>query len=117
MTMKEAFWATEDQAARLKEMMSDDPNLKQAPLRRDVHSLGRLLGDVLKEQAGQLLFERVEHLRLLAIEHRDLQAENKARAASAAADQPTTELPPSEPQQASHPADAYQLMEQARLFV
>ncbi|HJQ23302.1 MAG TPA: phosphoenolpyruvate carboxylase [Blastocatellia bacterium] len=93
MAMKEAFWAPEEQTARLNEMMSDDPRLKEAPLRRDVRSLGRLLGDVLKEQAGQALFEHVERLRLLAIEHRESQA------------------------QASHPADAYQLMEQARQFV
>jgi phosphoenolpyruvate carboxylase len=93
MAMKEAFWAPEDQTARLNEMMSDDPRLKEAPLRRDVRSLGRLLGDVLKEQAGQALFDHVERLRLLAIEHRESQA------------------------QASQPADAYRLMEQARQFV
>ena len=63
MEMKEALWAAEDQTARLSEMMSDDPRLKEAPLRRDVRSLGRLLGDVLKEQAGQALFDRVEQLR------------------------------------------------------
>src|SRR5437763_3833773 len=93
MGIKEALWATDDQAARLAEMMSDDPRLKEAPLRRDVRSLGRLLGDVLKEQAGQALFDHVERLRLLAIEHRESQA------------------------QASQPADAYRLMEQARQFV
>src|SRR5438128_4896493 len=108
MAMKEALWAPEDQTARLNEMMSDDPRLKEAPLRRDVRSLGRLLGDVLKEQAGQALFDRVEHLRLLAIEHRELQAENKAQAgrAIALADAPL--------QQANLQADAYQLMERAR---
>src|SRR5205085_12059407 len=111
MGMKEALWATDDQAARLAEMMSDDTRLKEAPLRRDVRSLGRLLGDVLKEQAGQALFDRVEHLRLLAIEHRELQAENKAQAgrATALADAPL--------QQANPQADAYQLMERARQFV
>ncbi|MFL6275920.1 MAG: phosphoenolpyruvate carboxylase [Blastocatellia bacterium] len=93
MAMKEALWAPEDQTARLNEMMSDDPRLKEAPLRRDVRSLGRLLGDVLKEQAGQALFDHVERLRLLAIEHRESQA------------------------QANRPEDAYQLMEQARQFV
>ncbi|MEN3332861.1 MAG: phosphoenolpyruvate carboxylase [Blastocatellia bacterium] len=110
MPMKEALWATEDQAARLAEMMSDAPRLKEAPLRRDVRSLGRLLGDVLKEQAGQSLFDRVEHLRLLAIDHRVLQTKNKAQAERAAA-------PPAEVQPAKHPADAYQLMAQARQFV
>jgi phosphoenolpyruvate carboxylase len=111
MATKEALWATEDQAARLDEMMSDDPRLKEAPLRRDVRSLGRLLGDVLKEQAGQVLFEQVERLRLLAIEHREVQAESKAEAASAA------DRPAPEDQPASRPADAYQLMAQARQFV
>src|SRR5436853_5164861 len=111
MGMKEALWATDDQAARLAEMMSDDTRLKEAPLRRDVRNLGRLLGDVLKEQAGQSLFDRVEHLRLLAIEHRELQAENKAQAgrATALADAPL--------QQAHPQADAYELMERARQFV
>ncbi|HYP52851.1 MAG TPA: phosphoenolpyruvate carboxylase, partial [Pyrinomonadaceae bacterium] len=47
---------------------------KDAPLRRDVRSLGRLLGEVLKEQAGPELFEAVEELRLLLIEYRDLHA-------------------------------------------
>jgi phosphoenolpyruvate carboxylase len=108
--MKDALWATEDQTARLDEMMSDDPRLKEAPLRRDVRSLGRLLGDVLKEQAGQALFDRVERLRLLAIEHRDSQAETKVQADRAAA-------APSELEPAKQPADAYQLMEMARQFV
>src|SRR5512138_2868939 len=79
MGMKEALWLPEDQTARLVEMMSDAPGVKGAPLRRDVRNLGRLLGDVLKEQAGAALFDRVEHLRLLAIEHRELQAETKAQ--------------------------------------
>src|SRR3954468_3172892 len=116
MGMKEALWATEDQAARLAEMMSADARLKEAPLRRDVRSLGRLLGDVLKEQAGQTLFDRVEHLRMLAIEHRELQAENKAQTDRATAIA-IADAPPAESQQARHPADAYQLMAQARQFV
>jgi phosphoenolpyruvate carboxylase len=113
MGMKEALWATEDQTARLAEMMSDDTRLKEAPLRRDVRNLGRLLGDVLKEQAGQILFDRVEHLRMLAIEHRELQAEDKAQADRTA----IAAAPPAERQQANRPADAYQLMAQARQFV
>ena len=42
------LWQVDDQAARLAELTSQDPDLKEAPLRRDVRSLGRLLGEVLK---------------------------------------------------------------------
>jgi phosphoenolpyruvate carboxylase len=66
-----SLWGTEDQAARLSELTSNEPDLKEAPLRRDVRFLGRLLGEVLKEQAGQELFDAVEELRLLAIEYRE----------------------------------------------
>lgn len=67
-----ALWNVDDQAARLAELTSQERDLKEAPLRRDVRSLGRLLGDVLKEQVGEQLFSAVEDLRLLLIEHRDL---------------------------------------------
>ncbi len=43
---------------------------KDYPLRRDVSALGALLGQVLVEQAGQELFDTVETLRRLMIEHR-----------------------------------------------
>jgi phosphoenolpyruvate carboxylase len=66
------LWNVDDQAARLAELTSQDRDLKEAPLRRDVRSLGRLLGEVLKEQAGDNLFSAVEELRLLLIEHREL---------------------------------------------
>ncbi len=42
---------------RLKELEAQAGDLKEAPLRRDVRSLGTLLGDVLREQAGDELFE------------------------------------------------------------
>jgi phosphoenolpyruvate carboxylase len=48
---------------------SDDP-IKDNALRRDVRSLGVMLGQVLVEQAGQGLFDEVEHLRTLLIQHR-----------------------------------------------
>jgi phosphoenolpyruvate carboxylase len=70
----EPLWKAEDQVARLKEITSNDPELKEAPLRRDVRSLGRLLGEVIKEQAGEDLFKAVEQLRQLAIEHREMHA-------------------------------------------
>lgn len=46
-----------------------------APLREDVRLLGNLLGDTLKEQAGQDLFNQVEQIRALAKGARDGQIE------------------------------------------
>ncbi|CAN5628661.1 phosphoenolpyruvate carboxylase [soil metagenome] len=65
------LWSAEDQAARLAELTSQEGDLKEAPLRRDVRSLGRLLGEVLEEQGGAALFDAVEELRRLAIRHRE----------------------------------------------
>ncbi len=65
------LWNVDDQTVRLTELTSHDRDLKEAPLRRDVRSLGRLLGEVLKEQVGDKLFSAVEELRLLLIEHRE----------------------------------------------
>src|SRR4051812_11340426 len=73
--METALWNPDDQSQRLDELTSTEPQIKDAPLRRDVRSLGRLLGEVLKEQAGQKLFDAVEEIRRLAIEYRDA-AEN-----------------------------------------
>src|SRR5256885_2192288 len=67
------LWGANDQAVRLAELTSDEPDVKEAPLRRDVRSLGRLLGEVLKEQAGETLFNAVEEIRQLAIEYRELE--------------------------------------------
>ncbi|HEY1660132.1 MAG TPA: phosphoenolpyruvate carboxylase [Candidatus Sulfotelmatobacter sp.] len=44
---------------------------KDRALRRDVRSLGALLGRVLVEQGGQELFDTVEQLRRLLIQHRE----------------------------------------------
>src|SRR5215210_1977812 len=71
MSEPKPLWRAEDQAGRLVELTSDEPEVKEAPLRRDVRSLGLLLGEVLKEQAGLSLFDAVEELRGLAIEYRD----------------------------------------------
>ena len=66
------LWKADDQQVRLAELTapSDVPE-KDIPLRRDVRSLGAILGQVIAEQAGQQLFESVESLRRLLIEHRD----------------------------------------------
>src|SRR5262252_6023708 len=71
MPPREPLWKVNDQAARLAELVSHEGDLKEAPLRRDVRSLGRLLGEVLKEQVGVEFFNAVEELRLLLIEHRE----------------------------------------------
>ena len=66
-----SLWNVDDQTARLDELTSHQVEVKEAPLRRDVRSLGRLLGDVLKEQSGDELYAAVEELRVLMIEHRE----------------------------------------------
>ena len=66
------LWKVDDQQARLAELtaQSDEP-AKDNPLRRDVRCLGAILGQVLTEQVGKELFESVEQLRRLLIEHRE----------------------------------------------
>ena len=67
-----ALWKADDQQARLAELTApSDDAAKDHPLRRDVRSLGAILGQTLVEQAGQKLFESVEELRRLLIEHRE----------------------------------------------
>jgi phosphoenolpyruvate carboxylase len=66
------LWRADDQQARLAELIahSDEP-AKDNPLRRDVRSLGAILGQVMVEQSGEDLFASVEELRRLLIEHRE----------------------------------------------
>jgi phosphoenolpyruvate carboxylase len=75
---QDSLWIVTDQAARLAELISQGDDLKEAPLRRDVRSLGRLLGEVLKEQVGDELFAAVEELRSLLIQHRELRVQKPA---------------------------------------
>jgi phosphoenolpyruvate carboxylase len=74
------LWQAENQAERLAELTSDDPRLKELPLKRDVRSLGQLLGQTLKEQVGEDLYNSVELLRSLTGEHRDAKATHATNA-------------------------------------
>jgi len=65
------LWGAPDQAARLAELTAGtDDRAKELPLRRDVRSLGTLLGRVLVAQSGEPLFKAVERLRGLLIQSR-----------------------------------------------
>jgi phosphoenolpyruvate carboxylase len=67
-----SLWSEDDQRNRLAELCAGtgDP-AKELPLRRDVRSLGTLLGRVLVEQEGEAFFGVVEQLRRLLIQHRE----------------------------------------------
>ncbi len=80
-TPQTPLWKPESWSARLTELMADTLDEKEAPLRRDVRSLGMLLGEVLREQAGEGLFARVEELRQNAIKRREELAAGQLHAA------------------------------------
>ena len=69
-----SLWTPASWSERLAELEARAPELKTAPLRRDVRSLGVLLGVVLREQAGNALFDAVEFLRRTAIARREAEA-------------------------------------------
>src|SRR5215475_2351724 len=71
------LWNPESWSQRLAELEARTGELKEAPLRRDVRSLGTLLGEVLREQAGNDLFDHVEALRQGTIRRRDAEARAK----------------------------------------
>src|ERR1700691_254092 len=78
------LWKPESWSLRLAELEARKGDLKEAPLRRDVRSLGMLLGEVLREQAGAPVFEAVEELRRTAIARRE--AESNAGASTTTAE-------------------------------
>lgn len=66
------LWSAPSQQERLAELTAGtDDSRKELPLKRDIRSLGILLGKVLVEQGGLPLFETVETLRRQLIEHRE----------------------------------------------
>jgi len=71
------LWNPENWQQRLAELEAQTGDLKEAPLRRDVRSLGMLLGEVLREQAGEALFAEVETLRQDTIRRRDAEASGR----------------------------------------
>jgi phosphoenolpyruvate carboxylase len=83
MNKQKPLWNTDDQVSRLAELTAkSDDVIKDHPLRRDVRSLGVLLGQVLVEQAGASVFESVEELRALLIKHREEIHRRRSRASS-----------------------------------
>jgi phosphoenolpyruvate carboxylase len=80
-----SLWSPTDWPQRLAELQAPTGELKEAPLRRDVRSLGALLGEVLREQAGEPLYDAVEALRRTAIARREAEASQNGTADLAAA--------------------------------
>jgi phosphoenolpyruvate carboxylase len=80
-----SLWSPTDWPQRLAELQAPTGELKEAPLRRDVRSLGTLLGEVLREQAGEPLYDAVEALRRTAIARREAEASQNGAADLAAA--------------------------------
>jgi len=76
------LWNPESWTKRLAELEAQSGDLKEAPLRRDVRSLGMLLGEVLREQAGAELFAHVEALRQGTIRRRDAEAKGQSEEAA-----------------------------------
>ncbi|WP_158944572.1 phosphoenolpyruvate carboxylase [Granulicella sp. S190] len=80
-----SLWSPTDWPQRLAELQAPTGELKEAPLRRDVRSLGMLLGEVLREQAGEPLYESVEALRRIAIARREAETPQTGAVDQAAA--------------------------------
>lgn len=77
----ESLWRAPSQAELLAELTADSAELKEVPLRRDVRSLGMVLGRVLREQEGDALYAAVEKLRGLLIRGREAESAEHGDAA------------------------------------
>jgi phosphoenolpyruvate carboxylase len=71
-----SLWSPSNWPQRLAELQAPTGELKEAPLRRDVRSLGTLLGGVLREQSGKAIYDAVETLRRTAIARREADGHN-----------------------------------------
>jgi phosphoenolpyruvate carboxylase len=82
-----SLWTPVSWTDRLAELEARTGELKEAPLRRDIRSLGTLLGQVLREQGGAALdgslFDAVEGLRRTAIARREAEGAGDVAAAEA----------------------------------
>src|SRR5215469_62680 len=87
-----SLWSPTNWPQRLAELQAHSGELKEAPLRRDVRSLGTLLGEVLREQSGVSLYEAVEDLRRTAIARRDAASKDDTAAARTLLDQALTRV-------------------------
>ncbi|WP_263382496.1 phosphoenolpyruvate carboxylase [Granulicella arctica] len=104
-----SLWTPTAWTERLAELEARSPELKEAPLRRDVRSLGMLLGEVLREQAGEPLYDAVEALRRIAIARREADAANDTAAARSHLQQALFSVH-------AHAEDATQAYQLARAF-
>ncbi len=94
-----SLWSPANWPQRLAELEATAGELKEAPLRRDVRSLGALLGEVLREQAGDATFQSVEELRQTAITRREAEVSESAAAPRAAKPRATSPSATSDPLQ------------------
>ena len=81
--------------AKLQQPLPRSSDEKDVPLREDIRLLGRILGDTVREQEGEEVFELVEQIRRASIRfHRDNEAaarrELEATLDSLSADQTLT---------------------------
>ncbi|MGA8938032.1 MAG: phosphoenolpyruvate carboxylase [Acidobacteriaceae bacterium] len=76
-----SLWTPDSWSDRLAELEARTGAAKDVPLRRDVRSLGTLLGQVLREQPGNALFGAVESLRRTAIARREADAKSDVETA------------------------------------
>ncbi|MBL0148355.1 MAG: phosphoenolpyruvate carboxylase [Ideonella sp.] len=65
-----AFKPASDTPAAAQRLASDDAAAKNKPLVEDIRLLGRILGDVIREQEGKEAFELIERVRRLSVAYR-----------------------------------------------